>query len=128
MPNSIQDRHARSREDKINGFYWFEVCSTLSDARGCRETHSWQDELEKKISRPEANAFYKLRELGLSARLFDAASGVGGIWYWSRYPGARLDSKSYKLAVLFFVRSHRRVGLERASCPAGGSRANRRTS
>ncbi len=33
----------------------------------------------------------KLRELGLSARVFDTASDVGGTWYWNRYPGARCD-------------------------------------
>ena len=37
-------------------------------------------------------ALYKLRELGLSTRVFDAASGIGGTWYWNRYPGARFDS------------------------------------
>ncbi|HEY9413830.1 MAG TPA: NAD(P)/FAD-dependent oxidoreductase [Pseudonocardia sp.] len=36
---------------------------------------------------------YKLREeLGLSVRLYDKASGVGGTWYWNRYPGAMSDS------------------------------------
>ncbi|MBK8958888.1 MAG: NAD(P)/FAD-dependent oxidoreductase [Proteobacteria bacterium] len=37
----------------------------------------------------------KAREAGLSARVFDAASDVGGTWYWNRYPGARFDSESY---------------------------------
>src|SRR6478736_5994942 len=32
---------------------------------------------------------YKLRELGLQARVFEAGTGVGGTWYWNRYPGAR---------------------------------------
>src|SRR6478736_1344702 len=38
---------------------------------------------------------YKLREQGLSCRLFEAGDGVGGAWYWNRYPGARCDSESY---------------------------------
>ncbi|HET7155727.1 MAG TPA: NAD(P)/FAD-dependent oxidoreductase, partial [Hyphomicrobiaceae bacterium] len=38
---------------------------------------------------------YRLRELGLSARVFEAGTGVGGTWYWNRYPGARFDSESY---------------------------------
>jgi acetone monooxygenase len=38
---------------------------------------------------------YLLRNLGLKVRLFDGASGVGGTWYWNRYPGARVDSPSY---------------------------------
>jgi cyclohexanone monooxygenase len=37
---------------------------------------------------------YRLRELGLSVRLFDAGSGPGGTWCWNRYPGARCDSPS----------------------------------
>ncbi|MBT6312666.1 MAG: NAD(P)-binding protein, partial [Alphaproteobacteria bacterium] len=36
----------------------------------------------------------KLRELGLSFRVFAAGSGVGGTWYWNRYPGARCDVES----------------------------------
>ena len=35
---------------------------------------------------------YKLRELGLRVRTLEAGSGVGGTWYWNRYPGARFDS------------------------------------
>jgi cation diffusion facilitator CzcD-associated flavoprotein CzcO len=34
---------------------------------------------------------YKMREMGFSARILDAASGVGGTWFWNRYPGARCD-------------------------------------
>jgi cyclohexanone monooxygenase len=36
----------------------------------------------------------RLRDLGLSARGFEAGSDVGGTWYWNRYPGARSDSDS----------------------------------
>nr|WP_293368181.1 NAD(P)/FAD-dependent oxidoreductase [Nevskia sp.] len=38
---------------------------------------------------------YRLREQGLTVRVFDTASGVGGTWYWNRYPGARTDSPSH---------------------------------
>lgn len=38
---------------------------------------------------------HKLREQGLNVKAFDAASGVGGTWYWNRYPGARFDSEAY---------------------------------
>ena len=39
---------------------------------------------------------HKLRnQMGLSARVFEAGGGVGGTWYWNRYPGARSDSDSY---------------------------------
>ncbi len=37
---------------------------------------------------------YRLRELGMTARVFEAGTGVGGTWYWNRYPGARFDSES----------------------------------
>src|ERR1700729_1180208 len=33
--------------------------------------------------------------LGLSVRALEAGSGVGGTWYWNRYPGARCDSESH---------------------------------
>ncbi|MFJ8106545.1 alpha/beta hydrolase fold domain-containing protein [Streptomyces sp. NPDC096132] len=40
-------------------------------------------------------AVHKFRdELGLSVQAFDAAEGVGGTWYWNRYPGARCDIES----------------------------------
>ena len=37
---------------------------------------------------------YRLRGLGFTARVFEAGSGVGGTWYWNRYPGARVDVPS----------------------------------
>jgi cation diffusion facilitator CzcD-associated flavoprotein CzcO len=41
-------------------------------------------------------ALHKLRdEMGLSARVFEAGDGVGGTWYWNRYPGARSDTSSW---------------------------------
>lgn len=46
-------------------------------------------------------SLYKLRELGFSARVFEAGSGVGGTWYWNRYPGARFDSESYSYQYSF---------------------------
>ena len=33
--------------------------------------------------------------MGLSVRVYETGSGVGGTWYWNRYPGARCDSESY---------------------------------
>jgi cation diffusion facilitator CzcD-associated flavoprotein CzcO len=45
---------------------------------------------------------YRLREiLGLSARVYEAGDGVGGTWYWNRYPGARCDSESYYYSYSF---------------------------
>jgi cation diffusion facilitator CzcD-associated flavoprotein CzcO len=36
-------------------------------------------------------ALHRLRALGLRLRVFDEAGGVGGSWWWNRYPGARVD-------------------------------------
>src|SRR4029077_10291769 len=44
---------------------------------------------------------HKLRGLGFSARVYDAAGGVGGTWYWNRYPGARCDVKSIDYSFSF---------------------------
>src|SRR3954466_9868136 len=44
---------------------------------------------------------YRARELGLRVRVFEAGTGVGGTWYWNRYPGARFDSESYSYAYSF---------------------------
>ena len=39
---------------------------------------------------------HRLRNvMGLTVRLFEVGDGVGGTWYWNRYPGARSDSDSY---------------------------------
>jgi cation diffusion facilitator CzcD-associated flavoprotein CzcO len=35
---------------------------------------------------------YRLLKDGLNVRSFEAADGIGGVWYWNRYPGARVDS------------------------------------
>jgi cation diffusion facilitator CzcD-associated flavoprotein CzcO len=43
----------------------------------------------------------KLRELGFKARVFEAGTGVGGTWYWNRYPGARFDSESWTYGYSF---------------------------
>jgi len=39
--------------------------------------------------------------LGLSAQVLEAADGVGGTWYWNRYPGARCDSESHSYCYAF---------------------------
>jgi cation diffusion facilitator CzcD-associated flavoprotein CzcO len=44
---------------------------------------------------------YKLRELGLRVRAFETGTGVGGTWYWNRYPGARFDSESWTYGYSF---------------------------
>ncbi|MEQ8393583.1 NAD(P)/FAD-dependent oxidoreductase [Thalassobaculum sp.] len=45
---------------------------------------------------------YCLRDrLGLSAQVLEAGDGVGGTWYWNRYPGARCDSESHSYCYTF---------------------------
>ena len=44
---------------------------------------------------------YRLRELGLRVRVLEAAGGVGGTWYWNRYPGARCDVESVEYSYSF---------------------------
>jgi cation diffusion facilitator CzcD-associated flavoprotein CzcO len=46
-------------------------------------------------------ALYRLRALGFSVRAFEDGGGVGGTWYWNRYPGARFDSESYTYGYSF---------------------------
>lgn len=43
----------------------------------------------------------RVRELGLSARVIESGTDVGGTWYWNRYPGARFDSESYTYGFSF---------------------------
>ena len=44
---------------------------------------------------------HRLRGLGLRVRVFEAGDGVGGTWYWNRYPGARFDSESWTYGYSF---------------------------
>ena len=46
-------------------------------------------------------ALYKLRQLGLSVRVLEKAEGVGGTWFWNRYPGARCDIESIEYSYSF---------------------------
>jgi cation diffusion facilitator CzcD-associated flavoprotein CzcO len=44
---------------------------------------------------------YKLRERGMTTRVFETGDGVGGTWYWNRYPGARCDVESLSYSYSF---------------------------
>jgi cyclohexanone monooxygenase len=44
---------------------------------------------------------HKLRALGMTVRVFEAGTGVGGTWYWNRYPGARVDIESQEYSYSF---------------------------
>jgi cyclohexanone monooxygenase len=44
---------------------------------------------------------HRLRQMGLTARAYEAGEGVGGTWYWNRYPGARCDAESLAYSYSF---------------------------
>jgi len=46
-------------------------------------------------------ALHRLRGLGLRVRAFEAGSGIGGTWFWNRYPGARCDVESLEYSYSF---------------------------
>ena len=46
-------------------------------------------------------ALHRLRGLGLTVRVIEAGSDVGGVWYWNRYPGARCDVESMQYSYGF---------------------------
>ena len=46
-------------------------------------------------------AIHRLRGLGLKVRAYEAGSGVGGTWFWNRYPGARCDVESLEYSYSF---------------------------
>ena len=67
----------------------------MSDAQPAREPET----LDAVVIGAGFSGLYALRklrdELGLRVRLYETGSGVGGTWYWNRYPGARCDSESF---------------------------------
>ncbi|MFT4230233.1 MAG: NAD(P)/FAD-dependent oxidoreductase [Microbacterium sp.] len=46
-------------------------------------------------------ALYELRRRGLDVVVLEAGEGVGGTWYWNRYPGARVDVYSLSYSYSF---------------------------
>jgi cation diffusion facilitator CzcD-associated flavoprotein CzcO len=44
---------------------------------------------------------YRALHAGFSAQTLEAGDGVGGVWYWNRYPAARFDSESYTYGYIF---------------------------
>ena len=44
---------------------------------------------------------HRLRKQGLSVRVYEQGDGVGGTWYWNRYPGARCDVESMQYSYSF---------------------------
>ncbi len=46
-------------------------------------------------------SLHKLRQLGFSTRVYERGDGVGGVWYWNRYPGAACDIDSWEYSYGF---------------------------
>ena len=67
--------------------------------RGARERHV--DAIVVGAGFSGLYMLYRLRALGLSVRVLEAATGVGGTWYWNRYPGARCDGESLTYSYSF---------------------------
>ena len=44
---------------------------------------------------------HRLRKLGMTVRVYERGDGVGGTWYWNRYPGARCDTESVTYSFSF---------------------------
>ena len=45
---------------------------------------------------------HRLRNEGYSLRVFERGDGVGGTWYWNRYPGARCDVESMQYSYSYY--------------------------
>lgn len=69
------------------------------------ETNKTETELDAVIIGAGFSGLYQLHclrdRLGLRARVLEMADGVGGTWYWNRYPGARCDSESQSYCYAF---------------------------
>ena len=63
-------------------------------------------------------ALYRLREEGFRVRVLEMGDGVGGTWYWNRYPGARVDVEGIEYSYSFSgcgVNSTRRSSIRAAT-------------
>ena len=81
--------------------------STKSETRrhnACRQTRAEATKLDAIIVGAGVGGLYaihRLRKLGLKVRAFEAGGGVGGTWYWNRYPGCRCDVESLEYSYSF---------------------------
>ena len=66
---------------------------------------------------------HRLRGSGCRVRVFEAGGGVGGTWYWNRYPGRALRFRELDLRLLVLRGDPARVGVERALRRAAGDTA-----
>ncbi len=66
-----------------------------------QDTHSEFDVIVVGAGFAGMYLLHRLRGIGLRVRVIEAASGVGGTWYWNRYPGARCDVESMQYSYSF---------------------------
>ena len=62
-------------------------------------------------------AIHRLRKLGLKVRAYEAGSGIGGTWFWNRYPGARCDVESLEYSYSFPTNCSRSGSGRNATAP-----------
>src|SRR3954465_12346286 len=90
-----------SRRGTEQGFHNGRECMSEHKTNGARQ-HESLDAVVIGTGVAGLYQLYKLRdEQGLNVKAIDAATGVGGTWYWNRYPGARFDSEAYIYQYLF---------------------------
>ena len=77
----------------------------MTNAQGSSPTASAKIDFDAIIIGAGFSGMYMLHslrdKLDLNATVFEAGEGVGGTWYWNRYPGARCDSDSYVYCYTF---------------------------
>ena len=72
-----------------------------ADSNGTGERHTRLDVVIVGGGLGGLYALHRLRALGMSVRVYEAGSGVGGTWFWNRYPGARCDIESLEYSYSF---------------------------
>jgi cyclohexanone monooxygenase len=77
------------------------VPSPLNEPERCPEVDAVFDAAVVGAGFAGLYMLHRLRGLGFTARVYEAGGGVGGTWYWNRYPGARCDVESMQYSFSF---------------------------
>ncbi|KAI3621181.1 cyclohexanone monooxygenase [Moniliophthora roreri] len=97
ITKSSRDSTAWVEETKFTGYHWKGVTNSGADGFvGIKVTMTESpQEFDVLIVGAGFGGVYTLhqtRNLGFSVKIFESGSDLGGIWFWNRYPGARVDS------------------------------------